>query len=65
MLQGGQHPKVWIPMESPKGLAMEGSLVTKKKSIQGKHVIMNGIRVDPWSKYGSLANLSYKEGLSM
>lgn len=25
-----QHPKVWVPMKSPKGSAMEGSLVFKK-----------------------------------
>lgn len=26
-----QHPKVWVPMESPKGSAMEGSSLLKKK----------------------------------
>ena len=25
----GQHPEVWVPMKSPKGLAMEGSSVIK------------------------------------
>ena len=28
---GGQHPEVWVPMESPKGLAMEGSSVIQRK----------------------------------
>ena len=27
MLRGSLHPNVWVPMESPKGLAMEGSSV--------------------------------------
>ena len=27
LLRAGQHSKVWVPMESPKGLVMEGSLV--------------------------------------
>ena len=27
----GQHPEVRVPMESPKGLAMKGSSVLKKK----------------------------------
>ena len=27
----GQHPKVWAPMESPKGSAMKSFLVIKKK----------------------------------
>ena len=27
----GQHPKVWVPMESSKGSTMESSLVIRKK----------------------------------
>ena len=27
LLRGSLHPNVWVPMESPKGLAMEGSSV--------------------------------------
>ena len=26
-----QYPKIWVPIESPKGLAIEGSLVIKNK----------------------------------
>ena len=29
--QCGEHPKIWVPMESPKGLVMEVSSVIKKK----------------------------------
>ena len=28
---GGQYPEVWVFMESPKGLAMEGSSIIIKK----------------------------------
>ena len=31
LLWGDQYPEVWVTMESPKGLAMEGSSVIKIK----------------------------------
>ena len=31
VIAGSQHPKVWVPMESLKDLAIEGSSVIKKK----------------------------------
>ena len=31
LLQDSKHPEVWVPIESPKGLVMEGSSIIQKK----------------------------------
>ena len=36
--RGGQHPEVWVLMKSPKGLAIEGSSVIKKKKMEYQKV---------------------------
>ena len=32
VVTGNQHPEIWVPMKSPKGLTMENSLVIKTKN---------------------------------
>ena len=55
-MQGSQHLEVWVPMESPKGLAMEGSSVIKKKkkmTKSGKFIVKSPYNILELDNYGS------------